>query len=169
MGIECFCVELGGTSASSDDVLASLRALEGCERDELSEWIPEQVCFVVRRENLTAELEVLPGPRVSCRMTLCHPPTSDGAFVGLLGDLSARLSTDRVRRIDGVSNAASLDQLALDEETREAIARKRARWKRQFGDAEGCYSSLEVHRLIIGPRTVPAERREAERSERGTA
>ena len=52
------------------------------------------------------ELEVTESRgRISCRFTLCHPPTIDAAFIGLIRelvermDLRARICSDGARRV----------------------------------------------------------------------
>lgn len=159
MGIESFRVELTGTKLPASEVVKSLLEVEGIAWDEQGTFLPHQKCFLVRRHNMVVELEMSEQPVVlSCRITLCHPRSADDVFIQLIRELMAHLAMIIVTCVDGLTpdSASIIEDLSELEKTfRQAIARKRAVWKRQFGEVESAYTEAEVYQHIIIPQCNP--------------
>lgn len=159
MGLESFRAELTDTKLPASEVVKSLLEIEGAAWDEQGTILPHQKCFLVRRQNSVVELEISEYPVVlSCRITVCHPPSADDVFIQLLSEMAARFSMKTVTCIDGLTpdSASIINNLGeLDNTVRQAIARKRAVWKRQFGEVESAYTEAEVYQHIIIPQCNP--------------
>lgn len=86
MGFESFRVELRGGSATSAQVDELIRRLPQAKPD------PEAIAsrgstFYTLEDGLhVIEVEVVAVPvKVSCRFTMCHPPSIDSAFLSVVG------------------------------------------------------------------------------------
>src|SRR3954463_9065987 len=95
MGFESFRVELHGGSASYGDADTAVRELPHVRPDRHSVPLPGSTYYLFDDGRHVFELELKDSPvRLSCRFTLCHPPSVDAALLGLMRDLMARLGTE---------------------------------------------------------------------------
>src|SRR5438105_5008432 len=102
MGFETFRVELGGGRATHCDALAAIRGLQHVGPDDDSIPIEGSTFYVVNDEQHVIEVEVKDAPvRLSCRFILCHPPSVDTIFLGIVQELLVRLGME-VRICDDV-------------------------------------------------------------------
>src|SRR5438105_11345439 len=92
MGFESFRVELRGGRASYQEADEFIRQLPHAKTDHESLPMPGSTYYVIDDGRHVIELELKDAPvRVSCRFTLCHPPSVDAAFLSLAHDLVSRL------------------------------------------------------------------------------
>src|SRR5205807_4413129 len=92
MGFEAFRVELRGGRARWHEADEAIRNLPCVKPDQQSVPMQGSAFYVVDDGHHAIELELLDSPvRVSCRFTLCHPPSVDSAFLGLVRELMLRL------------------------------------------------------------------------------
>jgi hypothetical protein len=164
MGFESFRVELNDGPATADEVVEALLSWEHIMKDDDSALTPDSNCFAMNDGQHLIEMELMDSPlTLSCRFTLCHPPSVDAAFLELVRRLMGRLSM-KVQVCDevapGQAHEFSLDQ--FDEFTRAvipSIAARRSEWKAAFGNQEMAATTAEVHERIILPLCrVPIEK-----------
>src|ERR1700724_1889073 len=95
MGFESFRVELRGgpaTYGEADEVIRQLLHVK-----PYMESFPMQgsTYYLIDDGQHVIELELMDSPvHISCRFTLCHPPSVDSAFLGLLRELMLRLGME---------------------------------------------------------------------------
>ena len=98
--------------------------------------------------------------KVSCRFTLCHPPSVDAALLGLVGELQRRLGMEAIICDDLRPEHAHCFSPARFSEFAGIvpgyIAQRRADWIAQFGTAQLPAKTPEVYEKIILPKCVPA-------------
>lgn len=157
MGFEAFRVELRGGQAQFSDVDEVVRTLPHLKPDPDSIPMKGSTFYVMDDGQHSIELEVMDSPvRLSCRFTLCHPPSVDLAFLDLVRELMSRLGTE-VKICDDVHAAHSRsfplvefpDFMAV---TRHYIAARRAEWIAAFGDHPMAATTNEIYQRIILPR-----------------
>jgi hypothetical protein len=157
MGFEAFRVELGRTKAPFVEVDEAVRKLSCVTLDQDSISTKGSTFYVMDDGQHAIELEVIDAPvRVSCRFTLCHPPSVDLAFLGLVRELMLRLGME-VKVCDDVQSAHARsfslaefpDFMAI---TRHYIAARRAEWIAAFGDKPMAATMNQVYQRIILPQ-----------------
>ena len=106
------------------------------------------------------ELEVTESRgRISCRFTLCHPPTIDAAFIGLIRelvermDLRARICSDGARRWYSVDDFGEFVRAATG-----FISKERRAFIAQCGPVQLAATTAEAYERIILPQCgVPSK------------
>jgi hypothetical protein len=160
MGSESFRVELRGGQATYPEAIEIVRLLPHIEPDQQAPSMRGSTFFLFEDGQHIVELEVMDSPvKLSCRFTLCHPPSVDAAFLAFVRDLMSRLGME-VRICDDVplehSRFYSLaDYATFAAVTERYIAARRAEWIVAFGTEQLAATTSEVHRRIILPRCEP--------------
>jgi hypothetical protein len=157
MGFEAFRVELRGGPSTYRDVDEAVRQLPNARPDQQSLPMKGSAYYLIRDRSHVFEVEVMDGPvRVSCRFTLCHPASVDGAFLGLVRELMSRLGMEATICDDvqpSHSRSYALAQFADFAATaRHYIAARRAEWVAAFGDQPLAATTNEVYERVIMPR-----------------
>lgn len=160
MGFEAFRVELRGGRAGLSEADEVVRMLAHIKPDPDAVAMRGSTYYLLDDGRHAIEIELTDSPvRLSCRFTLCHPPSVVPAFLNLVRELMARLGMD-ARICDDVrpehSHLFSLEQ--FDEFSAAAahyIATRRAEWVAAFGDEPLAATTNEVYRRIILPRCQP--------------
>jgi hypothetical protein len=106
------------------------------------------------------EVEVADFPlKVSCRFTLCHPPSIDSAFLGVVRILMTHLGMearicDDVRPEDSqwfsVARFPEFADIVL-----HSVTTRRAEWIANFGPAQFPAKTHEVYERVILPQCQP--------------
>jgi hypothetical protein len=160
MGFESFQVRLKGGRSTRKEAIDTLMSLDGVVRDEDSELTPGWPCFLARDGLHAVEMEVTDKrASISCRFTLCHPPSVDTAFLELVRRLMEALPM-RVKICDDVTpeheEPFSLDRFdEFSKACRHYIAARRNEWKSAFGNQELAATTAEAHQHIILPHCIP--------------
>jgi hypothetical protein len=160
MGFETFRVELRGGKVNDAEADEAVRKLPHIRPDQHSLSTRGSTFYVFDDAQHAVELEVSDKPvRISCRFTLCHPPSVDAAFLGLVRDLMTRLEMD-AKICDDVcpehARSFSLDEFAdFSAATLRYIAARRSEWIGAFGDEPMAATTNEVYQRIILPRCQP--------------
>ena len=95
MGFEHFQVVLRGGRSKYGEADEAVRKLPHLKPDEHSVPIKGSTFYVMDDGRHAIELELMDAPvQLSCRFTLCHPPSVDLAFLGLLRELMLRLGME---------------------------------------------------------------------------
>src|SRR5207244_4411412 len=157
MGFESFRVELRGGRATYAEADRVIREFPNVRPESNSIPLAGSTFYVLDDGQHKLELELMDSPvRLSCRFTLCHPPSVDLAFLGLVRELMLRLGME-AKICDDVQPAHarsfSLAEfpgfLAI---TRHYIAPRRSEWIAAFGDQPMAATTNEVYRRIILPQ-----------------
>jgi hypothetical protein len=160
MGFEAFRVELRGGSANYREADEVVRKLPHIKPDPDSVRVEGSTLYVMDDGRHAIEIELMDSPvRLSCRFTLCHPPSVDAVFLGLIRELMTRLGME-AKICDDVSpehsRAFSIRELPeLSAISADYIAARRAEWIAAFGDEPLAATTNEVHRHVILPRCQP--------------
>jgi hypothetical protein len=160
MGFEAFRVELRGGSATNREANEAVRALPNVHTDPHSVPIHGSTYYLAADEEHVVEIELIDSPvRLSCRFTLCHPPSVDSFFLGVVQDLLARLGM-HAKICDDVrpEHARSFSLTDYPEFAAAAshyIAARRAEWIAAFGDETLAATTNDVYQRIILPRCQP--------------
>jgi hypothetical protein len=160
MSFEVFRVEVQGGTATHREAVEILQTLPNIMPDHESLSMRGSTYYLVDDGQHVIELELLDSPvRLSCRFTLCHPPSVDAVFLGLVRELMARLGME-VRICDDVrpehSRPFSLRELADFSATISGyIDVRRTEWVAAFGAETFGATTNEVYRRIILPRCQP--------------
>ncbi len=160
MGFESFRVELRGGSATYRETEETIRKIPHVKLDPQSLAMKGSMYSVVGDRQHVLEVELRDVPlRLSCRFTLCHPPSVDSVFLRLLHDLMLRFGME-VKIGDDVrpehTHLFSLaDYAELSFVTLHYIAERRAEWIAAFGGEQMAATTNEVHERIILPRCQP--------------
>jgi hypothetical protein len=160
MGFEAFRAELRGGRATYSEAEEVVRTLPHARPDLNALETRGSSFYLIDDGQHIIEIEVLDDPvRLSCRFTLCHPPSVDRVYLDLVRELLARLGMqaricDDVRPEDSrpFSLAEFHDFAAI---TQCSIAGRRAEWIEGFGDETMAASMEEVYRRVILPRCQP--------------
>jgi hypothetical protein len=160
MGFETFRVELRGGTASYHEADAAVRELPQVRPDGHSLSTRGSTYYLYEDGQHAVELELLDAPvRLSCRFTLCHPPSVDAVFLGLVRELMARLGMEaKIRddvRPDHARSFALEDFEAFSAATLGYITARRAEWVEAFGAEPLAATTNEVFQRIILPRCQP--------------
>ncbi|MBI1832877.1 MAG: hypothetical protein HYR84_15670 [Planctomycetes bacterium] len=160
MGFESFRVELDGGKPTMQEAANAITALDHAVRDKEAEMMPSSRCFLVRDLGQAIELELTgPPASISCRFTLCHPPSVDAVFLDLVKALMQRLNVcanicDGVTPEDG--QAFTLERFdEFTEACLRCISTRRREWKLAFGNQQLAATTAEAHQQIILPRCMP--------------
>jgi hypothetical protein len=160
MGFEAFRVELRGGPATSAEADNAAMQLPYVKPDHFSIPTAGSTFFVIADGKHVIELERLDSPvRLSCRFTLCHPPSVDAVFLGLIRELMTRLAMEAKICDDARPEHArsfTLDEFAaFSLITARYIAARRKEWIAAFGDQPMAATMTEVYQRIILPRCQP--------------
>ena len=160
MGFEAFRVELRGGKATFSEADEAVQKVPHIKTDLQSVPMKGSRFYVMVDGQHSIELELMDLPvRLSCRFTLCHPPSVDLAFLGLVRELMLRLEME-ARICDDVVPAHSRsfalpefpDFLAI---ARHYISSRRAEWITAFGEQPLAATTNEVYHRIILPQCQP--------------
>jgi hypothetical protein len=160
MGFESFRIQLHGGKVTYQQADEIIRQLPHAKPDHESMPMPGSTYYVIDDGRHVIELELKDAPvRVSCRFTLCHPPSVDAVFLRLAHDLMSRLGMeadifDYLR--PEATRSFSLNEFAeLSAALSRCIAAERAGWVADFGTEMLAASTSEAFRRIILPRCQP--------------
>jgi hypothetical protein len=160
MGFEGFRIELRGGRATYREADEALRQLPHIKPDEQSVPMKGSTFYVLDDGQHAIELELMDAPvRLSCRFTLCHPPSVNSVLLGVVGELMNRLGME-AKICDDVlpehSHSFSVHDFAeFSAIASRYIAARRAEWIAAFGDEPMAATTNEVYRRIILPRCQP--------------
>lgn len=160
MGFEAFRVELRGGRAKYGEADEAVQKLPHTKPDQHSVPMQGSTFYVIDDGQHAIELELMDSPvRLSCRFTLCHPPSVDSVFLGLVRELMIRLGME-AKICDDVrpehSRSFSLHEFAeFSAITSRSIAARRTEWIAAFGDDPMAARTNEVYQRIILPRCQP--------------
>lgn len=158
MGFEVFRVELrnGATTyAKADEIIQTLPQVSA---DEDSIPTPGSKYYRIDDGLRIIEVELLDSPvRLSCRFTLCHPPSVDAFFLDVIHVLMMRLGL-RVRICDDVLPEHSgffsvLEFATFSSITLRYISLRRTEWIAAFGNNPMAATTNDVYARIIFPRS----------------
>src|SRR5260370_4215740 len=92
MGFESFRVELRGGRKTHRQASEVIRDLDHVTIDRDSIHTPGSMFFLMNDGKHVVEIELMDSPvKLSCRFTLCHPPSMDAVFLGLVKQLMTLL------------------------------------------------------------------------------
>jgi hypothetical protein len=160
MGFESFRVELRGGSASYDQVDAAVRSLSHARPDHVSIASQASTYYTIEDGRHAIEVEVAISPvRISCRFTLCHPPSITAAFLDLIRELMTRFGMD-ARICDDVppepAPGFSADRFPeFADVLSRCVAARRAEWVANFGPEQFPARTQEAYQRFILPRCEP--------------
>jgi hypothetical protein len=160
MGFEAFRVELRGGRAKYREADEAVRKFPHVRPDQDSVPMRGSTFYVIDDGRHVIEVELMDSPvRLSCRFTLCHPPSVDSVFLGLVREVMARLGME-AKICDDVrpehSGSFSLNEFTeFSAITSRYVAARRAEWVAAFGDEPMAATTNEVYRRIILPRCQP--------------
>lgn len=160
MGYEAFRVEIRGGRARYAEVDQAIRKLPHARPDQHSVPTRGSTFYVIDDGQHTIEVELMDSPvRLSCRFTLCHPPSVDSVFLGLVRELMIRLGME-VKICDDVSpehsHFFSIGEFAeFSGITSRYIAARRTEWSAAFGDELLAATTNEVYQRFILPQCQP--------------
>jgi hypothetical protein len=152
MGFESFGVSLEGGRVTADEAIRVIDSLDGVSRED--GFTTGSTYFLARDGRHAIELELMHTPVwLSCRFTLCHPPSVDSAFLQCVKQLMEKLDM-RVEIRDDVtpehSQPYSLDRFnEFSKACLHYIAARRREWKLAFGNRELAATTAEAHQHII--------------------
>lgn len=160
MGFESFRVELRGGPATHAQADEAVRQLSHAKPDHEALATPGSTYYTLEDGMHVIEVEIAASPlRVSCRFTLCHPPSVDSALLGLVRELMTCLGM-QVRICDDVPPEHAGDFPAarfaeFAEAASRCISARRAEWVANFGPLQFPARTGEVYEKVILPRCVP--------------
>ncbi len=160
MGFEAFRVELRGGEPQFTKADEVVRKLPNVRPDQDSVPTKGSTFYVVDDGQHAIEVEVMDAPvRLSCRFTLCHPPSVDLAFLGFVRELMFQLGME-AKVCDDVQPAHArsftlAEFPAFMTITMRYIAARRAEWITAFGDQPMAATTNEVYQRIILPHCQP--------------
>jgi len=153
MGFESFHADLLPRHATLGEADAAVRRLPGAWPDADALATRGSTYYTVEDGSHVFEIEVTREPvRVSCRFTLCHPPTVDAAFLDLLRDLTRRLGG---AEITGEGLTAEVESPEFAAALSARVAERRAEWDKMFGSARAAATTAEAFERYILPKCVP--------------
>ncbi len=160
MGFETFRVQLHGGRTTFRATDESVRGLPHVHPDRASVPIYGSTFYVIDNGQHVFEVELMDAPvRLSCRFTLCHPPSVDSDFLAVVRELMARLGMDVTIRDDVRPEHARSFSLKEFAEFLAIISRyiaaRRAEWIAAFGDGTMAGTTNDVYQRIILPRCQP--------------
>ncbi|HEY7157385.1 MAG TPA: hypothetical protein VH575_25750 [Gemmataceae bacterium] len=160
MGFESFRVELRGGQVNYLDAKETIQKHPHVKLDQQSPPMKGSTFYVVEDGRHVLEIELRDAPvRISCRFTLCHPPSVDAVFLDLVRELMLRLGSearicDDVRPEDArpfsLANFAEFSSATLG-----YIAARRREWVAAFGAEQMPATTNEAYERIILSRCQP--------------
>jgi hypothetical protein len=156
MGFESFRVELRGGRKTYRGASEAIRDLDHLTIDPDSIRTSGSMFFLLNDGNHVVEIELMDSPvKLSCRFTLCHPPSIDSVFLGLVRQLMSQLGME-ARICDDVppEHARSFSVNEFDDFSAAAtrcIASRRLEWISFFGTELTAATTSEAHARIILP------------------
>lgn len=160
MGFESFRVELRGGAATYRETEETIRKFPHVKLDQQSLPIKGSTYYIVGDGQHVIEVELRDVPvRLSCRFTLCHPPSVDSVLLHLLHDLMLRFGMEAKicddvrpehRHWFSLAHYAEFSSVIL-----HYIAARRTEWIAAFGAEQLAATTNEVHERIILPRCQP--------------
>lgn len=160
MGFESFRVELRGDMADHPEAKEMIQKHPYIKFDQQSPPMKGSTFYVIDDGRHVIEVELKDAPeRVSCRFTLCQPPTVDSIFLDLVRELMLRLGMeawicDGVRPEDAHSFSLA-DSTEFSSAALGSIAARRTEWIAAFGPEQLPATTNEVYERIILPRCQP--------------
>lgn len=156
MGFESFRVELRGGRMTHREASQVIGDLDHLVIDRDSIRMPGSMYFLMNDGKHVVEIELMDSPvRLSCRFTLCHPPSIDSVFLGLVKQLMSRLGMEaRIRDDVPPEHAHSFSADDFDDFSAVAtrcIASRRREWISAFGTELAAATTSEAHARIILP------------------
>src|SRR5260370_38390106 len=95
MGLESFRVELRGGARTHRETAKAIGNLDHVTVDHDSIPTPGSLFFVKNDGEHVIEIELMDSPiKISCRFTLCHPPSVDSVFLRLVQELMTMLGME---------------------------------------------------------------------------
>jgi hypothetical protein len=160
MGFESIRVELRGGPATFSQVNEFVRQRPNVKPDTDGIRTPGSTFYTVEDGLHVIEVEVMASPiTVSCRFTLCHPPSVDFAFLELVRELMAGLGMEAGICDDIGPEHSHWSSIAEFTEFADVllhyVARRRAEWITNFGAAQFPAKTREVYERVILPRCEP--------------
>jgi hypothetical protein len=160
MGFESFRIELRRGQANYAEAKEIIRKHPHVKLDQQSPPMKGSTFFVINDGRHVIEIELKDAPvRVSCRFTLCHPPSVDAVFLNLVHELMFQLAMevwicDDVEPEDAhpfsLTHFPEFSSAAL-----RSIAARRTEWIAAFGMEQMPATTNEVYERIILPRCQP--------------
>lgn len=157
MGLESFRVELRGEKANYPDAKETIQKQPHVQLDEQPAEMKGSTYYIIDDGQHILEIELKDAPvRISCRFTLCHPPSIDAVFLKRVRELMLRLGMDvwicdDVRPEDAhpfsLSRYAEFSSAAL-----RSIAARRMEWITAFGAEQMAATTNQVYERFILPR-----------------
>jgi hypothetical protein len=160
MGFESFRIELRGGKVTYQQADETIRRLPFAKRDHESVPTQGSTYYLIDDSRHVIEVELKDAPvRLSCRFTLCHPPSVDSALLDLARDLMSRLGM-QANICDDVrpehAHSFSLGEFAeLSAAVAHYIAARRAEWVANFGTETLAATTSTAFQRIILPRCEP--------------
>lgn len=155
MGFESFRVEIRPRHATFAEAVATVGRLPHARPDSGAFATAGSSYYTVEDGRHVVEIEVAPSPvRVSCRFTLCHPPTVDTAFLALLRDLARRLGGEELTG-EGVTNHPGVESPEFAAALSARVAARRAEWDAMFGSHRAAARTAEAFESFVLPRCAP--------------
>jgi hypothetical protein len=160
MGFEAFRVELRGGRAKYGVADEAVQKLPHIKPDQHSGPMEGSTFYILDDGQHVIEIELMDAPvRLSCRFTLCHPPSVDSVFLALLRELMIQLGMEAKIRDDvrpEHSRSFSLSEFAgFSAIISRYIAARRSEWIAAFGDEPMAAATSEVYQRVILPRCEP--------------
>jgi hypothetical protein len=160
VGFESFQIELHGGHATCLEAEGAIRTLERISIDHDAAGSGSSRFFVMNDGKHVVEIELKHSPPViSCRFTLCHPPSIDAVFLGLVRQLMVLLGMHATIRDDvRPEHAHSFTLDAFDElaaATLQYIHARRLEWIEMCGTEQLAATTSEVFQRIICPQCQP--------------
>lgn len=156
MGFESFQVKLRGGNGTPQEVDEAIAAMEHVVNDDDSAFVSGSNYYLLKDSRHAIEIELVPEPlRLSCRFTLCHPPSVDAAFLELVRrfmqrfGMHARICDDVSPDHDRNFSLAEFDEFARA--TMGYTAARRREWQAAFGIRQLAATTSDVHEQIILP------------------
>lgn len=157
MGFESFRVSLQGGTHTFAEICDHLDSMKHVRIDDQGLCVPPSRYFVMEDGQHVIEIEVSRSPvAISCRFTLCHPPSVDTALLDLLRSLMATLGMTVTIRDDvkpGHTHPFCLADFAnFCSIVRQYISLRRAQWAAQFGNQQLAARTREAVQRFVIPR-----------------
>ena len=157
MGFESFQVELRGEVQDPGHFNRFIRGLPNVKPDTNAMETSGSDYFIVDDGAHKMELEVTESRGlISCRFTLCHPPSIDAAFVSLIREFVERLRMKvRICAVDTSRWYSSEDLPEFVRDVDDCIATERRGWIAQFGPVQLAATTAEAFEKIVLPQCEP--------------
>lgn len=157
MGLESYRTGLRAGAAGFSDAVDAIRG-RPYARPDWGQPAADASCFVIDDGRHLVEVEVSAAPvRVSCRFTLCNPPTVDNVFIALLRSLMERFGMEaRSPQPDGETWFTAARFSEFEAVVRDDIRNQRELWIRDFGPEQLAATTREAFAKFILPKCEPA-------------